>query len=568
MKRFVFLRFPFWPVDRMRRVSPWLIDDDRPTVLVTSAARGIEITAANVRAATEGLWVGQALADARAMVPAVRSLPAEPEADAAALEALAQWCGRYGPWRNVCGKDGIWIDVTGVAHLFGGEAGLLSDIVQRIEGLGMTVRAGMADTFAAAYALARFGAFGKKRCFCILGSGCMQTALASFPVEALRLDAQAVLLLKRLGLRRIGQLYEIPRSSLQRRFNDANFRRGKSGKGQRKIGAADLAVSVLARLDQALGRAAEPLKPLAEPPVLSVCQSWTDPLISAEGIAAGVRMLAGRLVDQLEAQGLGCRKVRLSLYRSDGTTAVVRAGTSLACRDADHLMRLISEKLGDIDAGFGIDVAEIDAVAVEPMRATQQRLGVGQGENAGEVRALTELVDRLVNRFGNARVQMLEPCESHIPERAEYALPARDLATGERSRDRPGAPGSKSVQRLRTPHPPRPLLLLRPPEPISVKEDALCKDPVSFVWRRVAHRVLRSAGPERIAPEWWRNIGRAAARQERGRDYYCVEAAGGARFWIFRELGETGEGGKEGTASPEASAAGRWFLHGVYGGHP
>lgn len=572
MKRFVHLWLPYWPIERMRRVRPRLIADDQPLVLVTSGGRGIEITATNARAAGEGLWAGQALADARAMLPGLRSLPAEPEADATALAALAQWCGRYGPQRNVYGKSGIWIDVTGVAHLFGGEAGLLDDIVRRTEGFGVTVRAGIADTFAAAHALARFGAFGKKQRFCIVKAESAQTALAHFPVDALRLDPQAVLLLKRLGLRRIGQLYDLPRASLQRRFNDANFGRdkggkgGKEGRGRRKVRGAELAVNVLTRLDQLLGKVTEPLVPLAEPPVLNVRQSWTDPLISAEGIAAEVRTLAVRLSEQLEAQGLGCRNVRLSLYRADGTAAEVRAGTSMACRDADHLMRLLSEKFASIDAGFGIDAAEIDAVAVEPMGGRQQRLGVEQGGSTGETRVLTELVDRLVNRLGSARVQMLEPCESYIPERAERRLPARDRIAGRRAQGCPGSERSGTVRWPRSPRPPRPLLLLAPPEPIRVEEDGWGGSPVSFVWRRVDHHVSRFEGPERIAPEWWREIGRPPARQARGRDYYRVEAVGGARFWIFRELPENSESEKEDAACPGAPAAGRWFLHGLYGG--
>lgn len=567
MKRFVSLWLPYWSVERMRRARPKFIREDYPLVLVTSGGRGIEITAVNRRAEADGLWVGQALADARAMVPSLQSLPAQQSEDAAALERLAFWCGRYGPQRNVHGETGIWIDVTGVAHLFGGEARLIDDIVRRFEGFGVTVRAGLADTFAAAFALARFG--GHR--FRIAETGALRKTLAPFPVDALRLDAQALLLLKRLGLRRVGQLYDLPRASLECRFNDTNFRRGKSGRGKggknsgggrRLAKGEELAAAVLLRLDQVLGVVAEPLASLAEPPALSVRQSWTDPLISAEGLVAEVRVLAMRLAGQLEAQGLGCRSVRLSLYRADGTAANVSVGTSMACRDGEHLMRLISEKFASVEAGFGIDGAEISALLVEPMAGTQRRLGVGQGGGEANGKALAELVDRLSNRLGPGQVQLLKERESHIPERAECRVPACDQLSG-----RAGSGSLKledeRVERAGAPPPQRPHLLLAPAEPIEVTEQELGGEPVAFVWRRVAHRVLHLEGPERIAPEWWRMIGRRQGQQDSGRDYYRVETTGGGRYWIFRVLPSEAE---DGAASVEPGVPQRWFLHGLYGG--
>ncbi|MBU1212880.1 MAG: DNA polymerase Y family protein [Alphaproteobacteria bacterium] len=563
MKRFVHLWFPYWPIERMRRVRPRDISNDRPLVLVTSGGRGIEITAVNEQAVAQGLWVGQGLADARALLPGLVSLQAAPQADAVALAALAQWCGRYGSQRNAHDDCGIWIDVSGVAHLYGGEAGLLADAVRRLQGFGLTVRAGIADTPAAAYALARFAVGGgaQAQVFSSIAAGALRAGLAGFPVEALRLDADAVLLLKRLGLKRIGQLYDIPRASLQRRFNETHFGRGKSARdGRARSGKAkkqELAGSVVVRLDQALGGVLEPLKPLAEPPVLSVRQSWTDPLISAEGIATEAGVLAARLVAQLSCQGLGCRHVRLSLYRSDGTAAIMEAGTSRACRDGDHLMGLLAEKFATIDAGFGIDVAELACVLAEPMQVTQERLGVGDGGGGGdEARALTLLVDRLVSRLGQSRVRMLELCESHIPERAARFVPARETV-GRRGVRAGGMPAS--VGELAKP--PRPLLLLSPPEPIDVFEGGIRGRPGAFVWRRMHNRIASCEGPERIAPEWWRDIGRAGGRQSRERDYFRVEVQGGARFWIFHELAVDEE-----ASLGVAGGRGRWLMHGLYGG--
>ena len=71
-------------------------------------------------AARLGLSVGMTLADARALVPSLTAADADPAADAKALASLTDWCCRYSPWCAMDGQDGIRLDITGCAHLFGG----------------------------------------------------------------------------------------------------------------------------------------------------------------------------------------------------------------------------------------------------------------------------------------------------------------------------------------------------------------------------------------------------------------------------------------------------------------
>ena len=260
MKRIVSVWLPLWPIERMARAQPAAVPGDAPLALVESGAHGIRITAVNAQAAAAGARVGQALADARAALPGLATQQADLRRDRTALLRLARWCGRYGPNRNIDGEDGLWIDVTGVAHLYGGEAQLIGDLITRLSRFGLTVRVGLADTLGAAHALARYA-----RSPALAPSGQAEAQLARIPVEALRLAPQTVLLLKRLGLRRIGELYRLPRAALQRRF--------RSAKGVE---------AVLARLDQALGVREEPCRPLIEPPALYVQRSWPDPLVTTE----------------------------------------------------------------------------------------------------------------------------------------------------------------------------------------------------------------------------------------------------------------------------------------------
>lgn len=525
------------------------MSDDQPLALVASGRRGITITAVNACAAAEGVHAGQALVDARAVLPGLRSLPADTERDNAELLALAHWCGRYGPRRNCHGADGVWIDVSGVAHLFGGEAELVRDLIARLKGFGFSVQAGLADSLGAAHALARFGVEDGRRPFVIARPGGLDETLRLLPVEALRMSPETVVTLKRLGLRRIGQLYDLPRASLARRFQESREPRKRGGK--RRLEATETGgarvTALMRRLDQARGLRAEPLPALGEPARFGVRRSWAEPLISAEALTGEINELALSLGQSLEKSGRGWRRVRLSLYRSDGTVAEAEAGTSVASRDVDHLMRLFDERLAQIDAGFGIDVAVLDAVKVGIMTADQETLGIDRGGGAREADGLARLVDRLVNCLDGARVIELAPRDSHVPEYAEARRPAFDFARQDAGGDRHLPRHGARV---------RPALLLDPPEPISVVAEVPDGPPARFLWRRVVHRVVRAAGPERIAPEWWREIGLPEGQRSRVRDYYRVEVAGGGCCWVFR----AGLYGDADSTRPPA-----WFVHGLFG---
>jgi protein ImuB len=540
MKRIVSVWLPMWPIERLCRHSPGAVPDDRPFALVESSSHGIRITALNACAAMNGVRRGTSLADARAALPSLLSRPAEPARDRAALLKLACWAGRYGPSRNTWGADGFWIDITGVAHLFGGEAALLDDLIRRLARFGLTTHVGLAGTIGAAHALARFAPQGNLHR--IAPPGEEKRALAALPVEALRLDAETSLLLKRLGLRRIGQLYGLPRAALERRFSSELSARSRAPDRARFAGA------VLMRLDHALNMRDEPLRSLGDPPALCVRRSWREPLISSEALEHETEGLAAELSEALKIAGLGCRRIRLTLYRADGTLAEVNAGLSRASRDAGHLARLLKEKLSAFDAGFGIDVAVLDALSAEPLGAAQIALTRTAGLSAEH--EIGTLVDRISNRLGTARITCLVPHESHLPERSETHVPI--------ARSKPGEDAQRRKYSV-----PRPPFLLTPPEPITVMAEIPEGPPMSFTWRRVRHRIVKAEGPERIAPEWWKSIGvrgRLGASESRTpsktRDYYRLEDDEGAGFWVFRDglYQSTDETGPPG-----------WFLHGLFG---
>ncbi len=578
MRRIVSVWLPAWPIERLRRHRGREdVPADRPLALVANGAHGLEIAAVNEAARALRVRVGAGLADTRAALPELITLPADAGEDRTGLVRLVRWCGRYGPGRHLDGEDGLWIDITGVAHLFvrpaacsahalargkegrepadADEHALLGDLVERFTRFGLTVRAGLADTLGGAHAVARFATTSASP-FVIVPPGDTKRTLAALPVAALRLDADAIRLLERLGLRTIGQLYGLPRAALERRF------RTLRSKGEK---TAVLAATVLRRLDQALGHHAEPRAPLVEAPDFTARLPFSDPLVTPTGIEAALDWLCRDLAGTLAHSGIGGRRFRLTLYRTDGTTGDVTIGTSAPCRDDTHMRRLFGEKIADFDAGFGIDLMMLGVSGVERLDAHQQGL---DGDFDRAHTAADRLVDRLSGRLGSGRILRLRPHASHIPEMAQKRAPA--LGTGSAMASEARVP-LLSFDAFRH----RPAFLLDPPEPIAVLAAVPEGAPMLMTWRRVRRRIARAEGPERIAPAWWERFAppatwspTASPIADATRDYYLVETATGARYWVFRAglyIGETGED-DVGECDGEGNArecAPRWFMHGL-----
>jgi protein ImuB len=550
MKRIVSVFLPHWPIERLQQdlaqsgAAAAACPADRPLALVESGGRGVWLSALNRAAYASGLHPGLALADARALLPSLIVRAAAPSADRRDLRKLARWLGRYGITRNAYGLAlyapagrllrcyGLWVDITGVAHLYGGEAALLGDMQRSLGSFGLTAHLGLADTLGAAHALAWHGDGATPA---IAAPGETLAALATLPVAALRIEAAQVQLLHRLGFKQIGPLARLPRQTLERRFRS-------TVEGER----------VLLRLDQALGTRPEPRRPLETPPALVVMAPFADPLISSAALENEALALVAQFCGRLEAAHLGVRACRLLLYRSDGTRAAISLSLSSAVRAPAHLAGLLREKWAALDCGFGVDLLALEALRTEHLGARQQTLTSASDD--GRAQATSHLIDRLTNRLGGERVLRLAPQASHCPERAQSSHPA--LGPPASAPPGPACPV--------TPLAPRPILLLAPPEPIAAMAEIPEGPPLRFTWRRMRHTVVRAQGPERIEPEWWRELEHfpskaspraTATRRSLSRDYYALEDEAGARFWVFR-AGRYNAG--EDTEHPA------WFIHGVF----
>ena len=549
MTRVVSVWLPQFPIERLRRASrsqgsSQILKADNvgsgapesgrsaSLALVAPGAKGLRISAVNNSAAAAGIVPGQSLADAKASMPGLRTMQAQTERDHAELIELSRWTGRYGPARNIDGADGLWIDITGVAHLFGGEEALLEDLQSRLSGFGHAALLGLADTAGAAWALARFTSEGR-----IALPGSTRISLSSLPVEALRLSHETVRLLKRLGLYQISQLYGLPRAQLALRFRDLG---SKSRAGKSK----ELADTVMIRLDQALGEIREPRRPLEIVPKRLIRQVYAEPLLSSVGIEAAISSAIAGLCTMMAEAGEGARRLLLFLYRVDGSRAELTAGTSGPSRNFVHLEKLLLEKLASVDLnlGFGADVVTLEAVTVEPLMASQS--GLGSKSDGDDLQGLQNLIDRLSNRLEPGDIHRVAPVCSHIPEQADSLVPVLDPS------DFLTALIQKRTSR-------RPAFLLSKPEMIAVMAEVPEGPPRQFKWRRVRHNVLRSQGPERIEPAWWESLGNITEhKRPRPRDYYLIEDDKGGRYWVFRE-GLYDRDLEDGSPS--------WYVHGLFG---
>jgi protein ImuB len=482
--------------------------DTTPLALIAETAHGPRIAAANAAGLEAGARAHMMLADARALCPGLLTAPSDPAGDLAFLENAALWAQRWGPWSAMDPPDGLIVDVTGAAHLFGGEVRLLADARARLQARGLAARMAIAPTAGAAWALAHYGPDAA-----IFDP---DDSLDELPVAALRLDPDILLLLRRLGLKRIGDLGGIARDALARRFRTARAP----------------AANPLVRLDQLLGRVPEPLLPVVAHDMPMVQRRLMEPIRHRALLDRVVDDLAADMARVLEGLGLGARRLELGMWKVDGEVLVRRLEMAAASRDAAHIAGLFSRKLDDLDAGFGIELVRLRSAWTEPMALLQADL-----EKAAEAHgtSLAACIDRLTVRLGAEAVRRPVPHASHLPERAQrWQAPLEPEATSQ---------GELAFHA-------RPLKLLDRAEPIAVLYASPDGLPRRFRWRGQVHEVARAEGPERIAPEWWRERGGT-----RLRDYYRIEDGEGRRYWIYR-LGLAGDGRG---GMPE------WFLQGLCG---
>lgn len=511
-RRYLALYLPLISTDRLARIARQAghAPDERPLVIVARRGTVLALVATDRAARRAGLYPGLNFADARARVPHMRVVEHDEAADTHLLEAIADWCERYSPFVASEAPDGIVCDITGVDHLFGGEAGLMADVTRRLGGQGFALCAAIAGTPRAARAMARFGKGG------IVPPGAEAGHVGPLPIEALEAEPKTVTALRRAGLVAIEDLAKRPKKPLAARFGSA----------------------LTDSLAQMLGEIDRPITPRRPLPLFVAEQRFADPIGLMEDISLALDTLTERLCVELSRHGQGGRCFEMVFFRADGKIVRIELLSGQPLKTPKTLKRLIEMRLDaltdPLDPGFGFDMIQLCALAGDEAPALQNALD----GRAAAGQAVGELVDRLSARFGAGSVQRYVPQDSHLPERAARAMPAISDAAGR------GEWRKSSVFGV----PARPLFLFYPAPKIEVLAEVPHSPPRQFRWRAMWFEIKRAEGPERIAPEWWR-----ATTDTRTRDYFRIEDEKGRRFWVFRY----------GLYAQDIAPV-EWFLQGIF----
>lgn len=497
-KRFISIWFCHLRTDWFLRRQPCL--KDIPFVLSSAQHGRMVVTAANALAQTQGISIGMSVADARAILPSIQVIDDQPALSEKLLTGIAGWCIRFTPSVSTDPPDGILLEVTGCAHLWGGEAPYLKEIQQRIQAFGYDIRAGMADTIGAAWAVTRF-AQGSL----LIEPGGQKAAVLNLPAASLRLEGDVVERLQKLGLRQVHSFINMPRMALRRRFGS----------------------QLLQRFQQATGEEEEdvqPLHPLIPHQERLPCM---EPIMHAAGIEIAIQRLLDALCSRLQKEQKGLRVATLNCYRLDGKLETVRISTNRPSCNATHLFKLFQLKIDSIEPALGIELFTMDASKVEDLKTLQEKLWEQQ-EGVDEV-ALAELLDRIAGKMGDHLIHRYLPDEHYWPERS--------FKLAESIHQKPATPWKLDR--------PRPLQLLKRPEPIEVTAPIPDYPPMLFRYKNKLHKIRKADGPERIEQEWW-------LQQGQHRDYYHVEDEEGRRYWLFR-LGHY-----------DVAKTYQWFMHGFF----
>ena len=478
-KRFMAIWFRHLLTDGLALRQPVL--KEVPFVLVMPVKNRVVITASNPLAEQQGAFTGMAAADARAAVPELLAIDDMPGKAAKLLRLLGLWCIRYTPIISVDLPDGLILDISGCAYLWGGERAYLKEIVLKLRNAGFDARAAIADTPGAAWAVSRFALASP-----IVAVGGQAGVLSALPPVALRLNTEILEKLQKLGFRTIGPLLSMQASVLRRRF-------GKE---------------LLIRLDQVLEKVDEVLIPLIPPVPYVERLPCLEPIRTAPGIEIAIEKLLAALCLRLQAEDKGLRKAVLKCHRIDGRKVQASISTTKGSHSISHLMRLFQLQISKIEPALGIDLFVLEAPRVEDMETVQEQIWSVDRGLADTT--LAELLDRVAGKVGADAIRRYLPAEHYWPERSVKIA----ASLGEQPET------AWPVQM-------RPMRLLTAPEPIEVMALVPDNPPKTFTYKGKRHVIAKADGPERIGREWWHDSGEH-------RDYYVVEDTEGQRYWVFR----------------------------------
>ena len=503
------LYFPRLPLEALGRDAG--AASAPPLAVVSDGSAHSSLLALNEKARAAGIRLGMGLGAACALAPRLEVRKRDPMFEAATLEELAVWAGRFTAFVSLAPPAGLLLEVGGSLRLFEGVEMLRQGIEDGLRGLGFEASTGTAPTPTAAWLLARAG-FPEP----VLDRSRLPGRLAEVPLACLDLPESALQDLAAMGVRSFCDGYRLPRDAVSRRVGE----------------------TLVDTMDRALGRRPETRTRYTAPPEFSRRLDFPDEIEEMPPILAGLRRLLRELESFLQARTLGVNELELCLLPHLAPAIRIPISLISASRDPEHLLDLLEKRLEKVVlihpvAALCLDVLGFDVQAPRNADLYDVRAAAPRDD-------LHTLIERLQSRLGRGALWRIALVADHRPERAFSRVSPRDARAAAKrpsklrridyasgTRPRPATTESALVPH-RQENASRPLWLLETPR--RIEPESGCRG-----------RLEISPCFERIESGWWDG-------EDVRRDYHVAHSASGVRYWVYREH-DTRD----------------WFIHGIFG---
>lgn len=445
-----------------------LVKEQRKTLIINDLGPGEY---------ARGVRVGMPLAHAQALLPELTHVVDDDYDFSQEFLKLAKLALCFSPHIAI-ENFALVLNITGCAHLFGGEEALLATMRDVFLDFGMHTTMAIAPYPKLAKALAHF----------MPGTITTRDHIAlikTLPIDALFLDDLRKNALHDLAITTMNELLKLPRTMLAERFG----------------------LSFLHTLDQLLGVIHEPLTYLEEEPQFTYREHFSSPVRNHEQIIRACTMMLQTALTDLAAHHRALLRFAFTFTDIFKHERIITIEASQPHNSLEAWLTLLQLKTEHLSLNQGCDTLSLKVIVYRRAQVrAQDFFNVTEALTAD----ISTMYDKIKSRLGERAIFHLRMLNHHLPEHAvkkDFSL-AGKLPMIEKT-------------------PPRPLRLLKTPLPISVIALLPDNPPAKIIWKERTITILHASGPERIEAPWW------TSHEEPLRDYYAVEDERGKRLWIY-----------------------------------
>ncbi len=460
------------------------------------------LAAVNREAERFGVRARQSIAEASALVSQIVVIKVKRVTVERALGGLAEVALGYGATVALSSPDTVWVDITGSAHLFGGEEALAQDLAERVRELGHRVKIAVSAGPELARAFARWSAVSHRKAgegvgaIAIITPSRTPLAAAELPIHALPLGPDNLGYLTRLGLLTWGELARQPRSALAPRL----------GKEAARV------------LELCAGEDNAPLVPFLPPRILEEESTWDDAVSGTEPLGFVLRGLAARISARLCARGEAAEVLDVTLlhdgviarFRGVPTQTVLHFKLSQPLHREAELRRIVASRLERLKLAAPSVGMKLTVPRLAPSVARQLSLSeLMAGDTTSGEEDLPLVLAELSADIGEEQVGVLSLIDAHRPEAQSALAAALPAQSGQPKRKRGRAESARVSPKssLRKTEPPIWSRLPSPPTrllPNPLELSSVISAGSTLVLGHTLYTIERLRFEQRLdAVEWW-----------------------------------------------------------------